>query len=314
MARRGELRNRLEYALVRSLTGSLGLLPRPVSIWAARMLGRAACAALGRLRRIAERNLLIAFPEISEQERRKILIGSFDHLGRQLGEFAYLRRATAASLGKIAEYDAESLRRLEAAQEPGKGTIFVTAHLGGWEILALAHSALYGPLSILARPIENPRIDRFVHECRSRFGNVIVDKKSAGLTCMRILRKGGTLGILADLNSLPQEGVFVPFFGKLACTTLAVAALALPSNATVFPVFAPWNPALRKYVFQGGPAIEMLRTGDHERDLGANTARVTAVIERVIRQYPDQWLWIHDRWHALLRPGDRVCEELPQLQ
>ena len=284
-----------------------------MAISAARMLGRAACATLGRLRRIAERNLHIAFPAISEEERRRILIGSFDHLGRQLGEFAHLRRATAADLAGIVDYDVESLSRLQAAQRPGKGIIFVTAHLGGWEILALAHSALHGPLSILARPIENPRIDRFVRDCRSRFGNVIVDKKSSGLTCLRILRKGGTLGILADLNSLPQEGVFVPFFGKLACTTLAVAALALPSDATVFPVFAPWNPARRKYVFQGGPAVEVLRSGDHERDLGANTARVTAVIEKIVRQYPDQWLWIHDRWHALLRPGDRVCEECPRL-
>ncbi len=313
MPDKGILGTNFEYALVRSLTGCLALLSRPVAISAGRLLARGFCGGLPHLRRIAERNLRIAFPNLPAEERRRILLGSIDNLGRQLAEFSHFPKTTPATIGRLVEYDPGGRERYEAARRAGKGIIFATAHLGGWEVLAFAHSVLENPLSILVRPLENPKINSFVHRTRARYGNAIIDKRSAALTCARLLRNGGTLGILADLNSLPQEGVFVPFFGKLACTTLAVAGLALATDAIVFPVFAPWDPAKGKYVFRGGPPIEILRTGDHEQDLGINTARLTSVIEKTIRDFPDQWLWIHDRWHALLRPGDRVCRSFPPL-
>jgi Kdo2-lipid IVA lauroyltransferase/acyltransferase len=304
-------RENLEYALVRVLTGGIGVLPRPAAIALGRGLGRLAYCAAGRLRFMGERNLRIAFPKLRRSQRRRILRGCFDNLGRQLGEFCLSQRATVEDLRKIVEYDPKSFAHFNEARNQGRGIIMVTAHLGGWEMFALASSAFGYPSNILARPIQNPKIDRWVQSARSRFGNEIISKQNAGLTCMRILKKGGILGILADLNALPEEGVFVPFFVELACSTLAVAALALPTNAIVFPVFAPWIRARRKYVIHGGPAIEMVRTGDHERDLAVNTARVTSVIEREVRAYPDQWMWIHDRWHTLYRVGDRVCADYP---
>ncbi len=302
-----------EYALTRTLISGLALLPRGTAIAGASFLGSAAFRGLGWLRRIGERNLGIAFPQLSPEERMKILHRSFISLGRQLAEFCHFRGATPEKLRRIVHYDPQSLSLLEAARNRGKGVLFITAHLGGWELLPFAHSAFGQPLSYLARPIDNPLIEEFVRSIRTRFGNQQISKHYAGLTCMRLLKKGGTLGILADLNSLPQEGIFVPFFGKLACSTAAVAALALTSGATVFPAFAPWDPVRRQYVFLGGPAVDVLRSGDHERDLGINTARVTSVIEKAIRAYPDQWLWIHDRWHALPRPGDRVCKDFPPV-
>jgi KDO2-lipid IV(A) lauroyltransferase len=310
MSERDSLQKKAEYLLVRGVLWLMGLLPRAASIAVGRFLGRVAYFALGRLRFIGLRNLRRAFPNSRKAERRRILRSCFDGLGRQLGEFCQFERATVADLRKIVEYDPESLARYREAKQLERGIIMVTAHLGGWELLPFAGSAFGDRVSILIRPIENPRIERFVQSVRTRFGNETISKQFAGLTCLRILRKGGTIGILADLNSLPQEGVFVPFFGELACTTLAVAALALPSNAVVFPVFAPWDAVRRKYLFYGGPALEMLRTGDHERDLAVNTARVSAVIEKAIRCHPGQWLWIHDRWHALVRPGDRICNEM----
>jgi KDO2-lipid IV(A) lauroyltransferase len=298
---------------MRTLLGCIGALPRPASVAVGRCLGRAAYSALGRLRRIGMRNLWLAYPELSRSEHRKILRRSFDSLGRQLGEFCRFPRATPDSLRRIVEFDPAGMAHLEAARSRGKGILFVTAHLGAWELLVFAYSALESPISFLVRPIENPRVEQWVRGIRSKFGNEPIDKKSAALTCMRILRKGGTLGILADLNALPQEGIFVPFFGELACATIGVAALALPTDASVFPVFAPWDAVRRRYVFRGGPALEMLRTGDHERDMEVNTARITSVLERWIREYPDQWMWIHERWHAYLRPGDRYCIEFPPI-
>ncbi len=307
------LRIDTEYALVRSIAAAMGALPRPASVALGRWLGRLSYFALGHLRHIGERNLALAYPGLSRQEHRKILRRCFDGLGRQLGEFCHFPHDTPESLRRVVELDPESVSRLEEARRLGRGILFITAHLGAWELLVFAYSAFGNPLSFLARTIENPRIDQWVRTVRSRFGNIPIDKKAAGLACLRILKKGGTLGILADLNALPQEGIFVPFFGELACTTPAVAALALPTGAAVFPVFAPWDPKRRRYVFQGGPVLEMLRTGDYESDVSINTARVAAVIEKWVRRYPDQWLWIHDRWHAYLRPGDRVCTEFPPV-
>jgi len=313
MKAESSIRIQAQYILLRALVGSLGLLPRGVTILVGRCLGGVAYLALRRLRSIGERNLARAFPQMSRPERLTILRASFDSLGRQLGEFCKFPQATRESLSRIVEYDPESMARLEEAERRGRGVLFITAHLGGWELLAFAHSALRQPIMFLVRPIDNPLIDRMIQGIRTRFGNQAISKKDAGLTCMRKLKRGGTLGILADLNSLPDEGIFVPLFGELACSTAAVAALALATGAAVFPAIAPWDPGRKKYIFRGGPAIEVLRTGDFERDLGINTARMTQVMEGIIRTYPEQWLWIHDRWHARPRPQDRVCTDFPSI-
>ena len=118
----------------------------------------------------------------------------------------------------------------------------------------------------------------------------------AARAALRLLKQGGTLGVLADLNTQEREGVFVPFFGHLACTTAGVATLALRTDATVIPVCAPWDESRKKFVFRGGPVIELIRTGDDKRDIEVNTANFTAAIERHVRAFPDQWLWVHKRW------------------
>src|SRR5918998_437695 len=176
------------------------------------------------------------------------------------------------------------------------GGLRLTAHLGAWELLCFAHSAFYNPIHFLVRPLDNPRVEELIERMRMRFGNQPIDKGAAALTAMRLLRRGGTLGILADLNTQPREGVFVPFFGRLACTTAGAATLALRTDATVIPCCAPWDPARKKFVFRGGPVLELIRTGDDARDVEINTALFTAAIEEQVRRFPDQWLWIHKRW------------------
>jgi KDO2-lipid IV(A) lauroyltransferase len=135
-----------------------------------------------------------------------------------------------------------------------------------------------------------------IEQIRTRFGNRAIDKKSAARQALRVLREGGTLGILSDLNSHPHEGVFVPFFGKLACTTAGVATLALETDAVVIPTCAVWNHERKRYFFHGDAPVELVRTGDSKKDVELNTARFAEAVERMIRLYPDQWLWIHKRW------------------
>jgi KDO2-lipid IV(A) lauroyltransferase len=319
MGKKGQAQELLEYAAARAMLSGLGALPRPSAVSVGRALGRAAYRFAGGLRRTGRRNLELAFPEMEEAERERILRGSFESLGRQLGEVSQFSRATPERLRAVAEYDGEDVKLLDIARERGRGVIFLTSHLGAWEMLCFAHSALYEPLSFLVRPLDNPRIDRMVERLRTRFGNRPIDKGAAARTALRLLKQGGTLGVLADLNTQEREGVFVPFFGHLASTTAGVATLALRTDATVIPVCAPWNEARGKFVFRGGPVIELVRTGDDRRDVEINTANFTAAIERHVRMFPDQWLWIHKRWKTrpkgepdlYARPTQNPSEFLP---
>src|SRR3989475_9415074 len=262
MARRGKLQTTVEYALARSILGFLGMLPRPAAIGLGRALGRVACWLPGKLRRTGERNLKIAFPQLTRQERRRLVRGCFDSLGRLLGEFSQFPRATPETLGKLIEYDQVGLAHLREAEKNHRGVIFLTGHIGAWELLSFGWSALEYPISFLVRPIDNPLIEEMIEKVRTRFGNRAIDKKSAAREALRVLRGGGTLGILSDLNTQPHEGVFVPFFGRLACTTAGIATLALKTDAVVIPTVAIWDKEKNRYFFLGDPPVELTRTGD----------------------------------------------------
>lgn len=292
----GKLKTDLEYIAVRALVGTLGALPQSVSIFFGRACGHLAYRLAGGLRRVGKRNLKLAYSELDEQAREKILRGCFENLGRQLGVFSHLPKTTRENLGQLVEYDGDGVKYLDEAKARGRGIIFLTGHLGAWELLNFVLAALHEPLSFLVRPIDNPRVESYVEGIRSRSGNTPIDKKAAARTALRILQKGGLLAVLADSNSQPREGVFVPFFGHLACTTAGVTALALKTDATVLPVCTVWNEERKRFLFQGGPIVELVRTGDRARDLELNTANFTAALEKLIRKYPDQWLWIHKRW------------------
>jgi Kdo2-lipid IVA lauroyltransferase/acyltransferase len=291
---RGKLQTDLEYAAVAWLLAAFGALPLRAAMSAGRLLGRLAYLLAGGLRRTGMRNLELAFPEMPEAERRRTLRRSMEGLGRQLGLFSHFPRLTPERLRDLVEYD--GIEILHEAKRRGRGVIFLTAHLGSWEILSFAHSALHDPLSFMVRRLDNRRVEELVDRVRTRFGNRSIDKKMAARTALKLLREGGILGVLADLNTQPNEGVFVPFFGMPACTTSGIAVLALRTDASVIPVVAPWDERKGRYVFRGSPAVELVRTGDHERDVEANTARFAAATEQQIRKYPDQWLWIHKRW------------------
>lgn len=296
MGRSSKLKIALEYALARAILSSLGTLPRRAAIAFGLAIGHVAYFFAGSLRRTGERNLEMAFPDMSAEERRRILRGSFLSLGRLLGEFSQLPYATPEKLRRLIEYDQVGLAHLREAEKNKRGVIFLTGHLGVWELHSFGWSALEYPLSFLVRPLDNARIEEMIERVRTRFGNRAIDKKSAARQALRVLREGGTLGILSDLNTQTHEGVFVPFFGKLACTTASIATLALKTDAVVIPTCAVWDKKRKRYFLHGDPPVELVRTGDHAKDIEVNTARFAAAVEHMVRLYPDQWLWIHKRW------------------
>ena len=169
-----------------------------------------------------------------------------------------------------------------------------TSALGNFPRL---RTALYGyPLHYMARPLDNERLDRLVNRYRGLSGNRPIFKNESARVMLRVLKEAGTIGILADQNTMPEEGVFVDFFGTPACTTTGIARVALHTDAAVVPGYAYWDENLRKYRLRFEPPVELVRTGDAERDVLENTRRFTKVIEEIIRKHPEQWVWVHARW------------------
>ncbi len=289
MAReRSQLRNVLEYWLARALVAKLAFYPRPLADFAARCCARLLDLAIPRLRRTALQNLAMAMPELDEAARRRIAGGVFRSIARVLLAFARIPRLNRGNIGGWIRY--EGFEHFEEAKRRGRGVLFATAHLGNWELSAYAHGILAEPMHVVVRPLDNPRIDALVERYRTLAGNRIIEKKDFARGILKALARNEAVGILIDQNASPENGAFVDFFGVPACATTGLAKLAAHSGAAVVPGFALWNEAERRYVLRFYPPLEI--TGDAADD----TARLQKRLEAVIREYPDQWLWIHRRW------------------
>jgi len=286
----------LEYAGVWLIVKALGLLPRAMARAMASALTRFLYALLSRLQKTAEINLRIAFPDWSEAQLKSVIRGMLRNLGWMAAEFARFPKYTKQNIDQIIVLDGHE--NFLEGQRRGKGVLYLTGHFGAWELSSFAH-ALYGfPLHYMARPIENRRIDALVNGYRCLSGNQPIFKNESARVTLKVLKDAGTIGILADQNTMPSEAVFVDFFGKVASTTTGIARLALHTGAAVVPGYAVWDERLGKYRLRFEPAVELVRTGDTEQDILENTQNFAKVLEDIIRKYPDQWVWVHGRWNT----------------
>jgi KDO2-lipid IV(A) lauroyltransferase len=174
--------------------------------------------------------------------------------------------------------------------------IFLTGHVGGWEISSFVQSLIGHPLNIVVRPLDNRYVDAMVDRYRTMHGNHTLSKQDFARGLLSSLRAGETVGILMDTNMTPPQGEFVEFFGVPACTATGIARVALHTDAAVVPGFATWDSSIGKYKICFEPALSLVRTGDTAADIRANTALFTKVIEKYVTRYPEQWLWVHRRW------------------
>jgi KDO2-lipid IV(A) lauroyltransferase len=288
------MRHRLEYALVWPVIKAIGILPRPLARFAGLLLAGLVYHLHPRLRRVGLRNLEIALPELPPKERRRIVRGVFRSLGRLLAEFCLFPKYSRENVSQIAVY--EGFENFDAAQRRGKGVLFLTAHLGAWEVGSFVHSVHGHTLHVVVRPLDNPYVDRLVERYRTLYGNTTFEKQDFARGLLSAMRSGDTVGLLMDQNMTPPQGVFVPFFGVQACTASGIARVALHTDAAVIPAFTIWDDVLRKYRVHFDPPLTLVRTEDAEADVLANTALFTNVLEQYVRKYPDQWLWVHRRW------------------
>jgi KDO2-lipid IV(A) lauroyltransferase len=288
------VRETAEFAVVWLFVHGVRLLPRRVARAVGAAIGAIAFSALGRLRRVGIRNLELAFPEMTAADRVATLRSEYRNLGFLLAEFCKMPDYTAVTVSRFIRY--EGLENYLAARERGKGVLVLTGHLGAWELSSFYHSLMGMPMGMVIRRLDNPLVDAFVNRIRCQHGNRVIHKDDFARGLIASMRAGETVGILMDTNMTPPQGVFVPFFGMLACTASGMARIVAKTGAAVVPGFLLWEESERRYVLHFGEELQVVRTGDAEQDALANTASFTAAIERYIRQYPEQWLWLHRRW------------------
>lgn len=250
-------------------------------------------------RQIGMVNLRIAFPQKEDPWRREILRESYKQLARHFVEVSRLVTVKPSEISQYVSYEkGRGLENYFEAKRRGKGLIFLTAHFGAWELLPSAHAVLGHPLSFLVRPLDNPYLDAWAKHLRTRFGNKVVSKFGSMREVLRILKEQNDIGILFDQNVQEKDGVFAPLFGRLACTTVSAAALALKTGAPVVAGFLLPAEEKGKYKIRFYPPIEAEVTGEREKDLVNNTARFNRFLEEVITEFPEGWLWGHRRFRT----------------
>ena len=238
--------------------------------------------------------LFRSFPALPVSERKHILRLEYRNLGWLLAEFCQMSRYTPAYASQFIRY--EGLDHYLRARDRGQGVLVLTGHLGAWELSSFYHSLAGFPMGMVIRRLDNPLVDAFVNNIRCLHGNRVLHKDDFARGLLQAMHHGDTVGILMDTNMTPPQGVFVPFFGTLACTASGLARVAAHSKAAVLPGFMLWEPRENRYVLHFGPELTLFRTGSPVTDALANTALFTATIESWIRRYPEQWLWVHRRW------------------
>jgi KDO2-lipid IV(A) lauroyltransferase len=285
MKQRSAVRNVMEYWLALAALKSIEWAPMPVARWLSRRYIGLLDLAVPRLRRTAYQNLAFALPQA---DRAAITDGVFDSLARVLLAIAKFPSITRENADQWIR--CEGMEHFHDALGAGRGVLVATGHLGNWELSAFTHALITGPMNVVVRPLDNPLIDRMIQRRRELSGNTSISKRDIARPILKALEANQAVGMLLDHNWSADTGVFVDFFGKAACSGTGFAKLAARSGAVVIPGFALWKESENRHVLRFYPPVPV--TGDAERD----TAAVQAALERIIREHPEQWLWIHRRW------------------
>ncbi|MEE9614148.1 MAG: lysophospholipid acyltransferase family protein [Thermodesulfobacteriota bacterium] len=289
------------YLVVMALVWFVNLLPEGAALTLGRAVGGLAFRLGGERRKMVIKNIKTAFKgEKTEEEMEAIARASYGNLGMSVVEFARLKKLDMRRVEESITF--EGLENLKEAVGKGKGVVFLTAHLGSWEMLGPALTTKGYRGSSLVRPLDNGYLDVFVEGQRTMFGNSVIPRKNALRKMLEILRGGGNLGILLDQRSSRRDGVEVEFFGRPAPTSKGLAAVVMKTGSPVVPVFILRENGRKQRVIADMP-VEAVLTGDREADIKENTRRFTSAIEKFVRLYPDQWLWLHSRWER--RPSKR---------
>jgi KDO2-lipid IV(A) lauroyltransferase len=286
------MKHLLEYLPVRAVSALVRFLPMPLVRACGRRLGRLVYMADRARRRTALTNLSAAFPGRPAAEHRALAQAMFGHFGSMLLEL--LKFGTYSRPRMLAASEIEGEERVWNAYQQGRGVLFFTGHFGYWEMHAVTHALRFHPISVLARPLDNPRLHDVLEQIRTGTGNSVIYRQGAVRKMLRDLASNRGIALLIDQHLHTPDAVYVDFFRRPAATTSALAALALRTGAPVIPVFALPLPRGRyRFIYEHPVDPPRADTPDAVREF---TQRCTDVLEMYVRRHPDLWLWMHRRW------------------
>jgi len=298
-----------QYLAVRGLAGFLQCFAVEQNLHTARMVGTAFYHSSKRRRLRTERNIAMSFPDWSEQRVQEIALAASQNMF-QLFLVDALVAPRLITPGTWPRYF--SLKGIERVLNDllhGRPAIFITGHCGNWELLGYGLSMLGYSLSAIARPIDNPLVDRWLLQHREARGLKIITKFGAAPEIQEILRQNGRLGFIADQNA-GEQGLFVPFFGRLASSYKSIGLLAMRYRVPVVAAHGRRLGAHMKYSMEVTDVIEPEDWEDQPDPLYYITARYNRAIEDMVRRAPEQYLWIHRRWKS--RPKhERLGKPVP---
>ena len=291
---RSALRNQVEFAAFRMARGLTGLLPPAGLAKVGDTVGNILATLPGRRRQIIDFNLRLAFPDVTDEERRALAYAVTRHFARSALDAIRLQRLHPEEL--LAAVDVDGWDRVEGALSRGRGVFFLTAHIGSWEVAALVTGLkVKAGLSVVNRPLDNPFLEVELDRLRKLYGNHVFGKHNIVREVLVQLKKGGGVGILIDQRVREDRGVEVPFFHHPAWTPSILARMAIKTRAPVVPTFAlREKPGYYRLRYDEPVVVDDL--ADSELEVVPLTTRYTTILEAAIRENPDQWLWYHDRW------------------
>ncbi len=284
----------IEYVAAMALMLPFYLLPKKIAFRAGEGIGDLMYHLMRRRREIGYKNLTIAFGDkLSDQEKEQILQSNFRNLGKSIVEVVHFPKMSGSYLQERVKIVGQE-HYLAAKQRAGR-VIYLTAHIGNWEMGHFALSAAGYPGSGVVRPLDNRFLDKVLTKHRTLYGNKLLARRKGLKDILAALKNNEDLGILMDQNTKRSQGIFVDFFGKPASTIPVIATLALRYHVPVIPIFIV-RTGFDTHTIHVCPEVAIRKTGDTRKDIEINTARFNQVIANFIRQYPDQWFWIHNRW------------------
>lgn len=268
------------------------LVPYSLGVKAGGGIGLLAYYALPRERNRAIAHLTLVYRDKDQRWVRRIARRCFEHLGKSLLEIMLV---TPARLSRIVDVDVQAEKNLAAAMKQGKGAVYVTGHIGNWELMGHAVSSRF-PLSVVAAPIEPEQVNDMIVGLRAKMGvrTILRGRPGAAKELIRIFKENRILGILIDQDT-DVESAFVDFMGRPAWTPTAAATMAMKFGAPVIFGYIRRTGDNRHTITIEGP-LDLIQTGDHDKDVIANTAMLTKRIENAIQKNPEQWVWMHRRW------------------
>lgn len=300
-SRRRKIRHYLTYLVVRGLISLSRITGRRTWLGLCRGLGKMLWYLAPETRTLMRQNLRIAFPDLSNTAIAARARQTFQFMAMNSGDVLYA--TNVKSLADLDRFmDTHDFEHFERSVKPGRGTIFLASHLGAFDLMVTSFSLRGFKPQVIGTPLKNKWLNDLLWKFRNAYGAEAIPRGKETFKLLKVLKGGGYVALLIDQDTRVKSR-FVDFFGQPAATPVGAAILAMKTGAAVVPVYIYLGPDLRQHM-HFLPEIPMRVTGDDEADMVYNTQKMTDVIEWEIRQHPEQWVWMHERWKT--KPGENI--------